>query len=107
MQDVKENIAEKWLWGCIAGIVLIALPFFLEKVLTEYHLYLANKILVWALFATSFSFIFRFKETSFCSSSHLLEPVSNQISCTVQIVLFPSFFEAFNMFSKRHIEWKL
>ena len=57
MQDVKEKNATKWLWGFIAGIVLIALPFFLEKVLTEYHLYLAIKILVWALFATSFNLV--------------------------------------------------
>ncbi|MCP4667815.1 MAG: branched-chain amino acid ABC transporter permease [Deltaproteobacteria bacterium] len=57
LHDKKQNSAAKWIWGAIAGILLIALPFVLEKGLSQYHLYLATKILVWALFATSFNLV--------------------------------------------------
>lgn len=46
----------KRLWGAAAVLVLIALPFVLQ-LLSEYYLYLAIKIMVWALYAMSFNLV--------------------------------------------------
>ncbi len=55
MQAERKNSAAKWLYGAITALVLIILPFVLEKGFSEYYLYLATKIMVWALFAMSFN----------------------------------------------------
>lgn len=52
----KSNTA-KWIWGVVIGIVLLALPFVLEKWSSQYDLYLAIKIIIWALFAMSFNLV--------------------------------------------------
>jgi branched-chain amino acid transport system permease protein len=57
MQGGKQKNGIKWLLGFMAGIVLIVLPFVLEKGFSEYYLYLAIKIMVWALFAMSFNLV--------------------------------------------------
>jgi len=57
MQEGRKSNAAKWFYGAIACAVLIALPFILEKGFSEYYLYLATKIIVWALFATSFNLV--------------------------------------------------
>lgn len=43
--------------GLIAAVVLIGLPFFVERELSQYYLYLTIKIIVWALFAMSFNLV--------------------------------------------------
>jgi len=57
MQEGRKNSAAKWLWWTITALVLIALPFVLEKGFSEYYLYLATKVMVWALFAMSFNLV--------------------------------------------------
>jgi branched-chain amino acid transport system permease protein len=59
MKPLKTNTPRGVTWhgAAIAAAVLIALPFVLEKSFSEYHLYLAIKIMVWALFATSFNLV--------------------------------------------------
>jgi branched-chain amino acid transport system permease protein len=59
MKPPKTNTPRGVTWhgAAIAAAVLIALPFVLEKSFSEYHLYLAIKIMVWALFATSFNLV--------------------------------------------------
>jgi branched-chain amino acid transport system permease protein len=52
---VSKNNAAKWLWGAITALVLIVLPFVLEKAFSQYDLYLAIKVMVWALYAMSFN----------------------------------------------------
>jgi branched-chain amino acid transport system permease protein len=41
----------------VLGLALVALPFLLEKGLSQYYLYLFLKIMVWALFAMSFNLV--------------------------------------------------
>jgi branched-chain amino acid transport system permease protein len=57
MQEVKKNIGAKWLERAIIVLILVALPFVLEKGISQYYLYLAIKIMVWALFAMSFNLV--------------------------------------------------
>lgn len=57
MQEGRKNSAARWLWWAITGLVLIALPFVLEKGFSQYYLYLATKVMVWALFAMSFNLV--------------------------------------------------
>ena len=47
----------RWLGWFILGIALAILPFILEKGLSPYYLFLATKVIVWALFATSFNLV--------------------------------------------------
>jgi len=54
---VDKNNTSKWLGAAIAGVVLIALPFVLENAFSQYDLYLAIKVMVWALFAMSFNLV--------------------------------------------------
>jgi branched-chain amino acid transport system permease protein len=54
--DQKGRLAG-WLGWTVAGLLLVAVPFVLEKGFSEYYLYLAIKIMVWALFATSFNLV--------------------------------------------------
>jgi len=56
MEDIKKALA-RWLGVVIAASVLVILPFFLEKGVSQYYLYLTVKILVWALFAMSFNLV--------------------------------------------------
>jgi branched-chain amino acid transport system permease protein len=55
--EIKKHTGVTWTGVAIAAAGLIALPFVLEKGFSEYHLYLAIKIMVWALFATSFNLV--------------------------------------------------
>lgn len=55
--DTDKHTGQTWPGAAITAAVLIAIPFVLEKGLSEYHLYLAIKIMVWALFATSFNLV--------------------------------------------------
>ena len=57
MKQGRKNRTARWLYGAIAAIALIVLPFVLEKGFSEYYLYLAIKIMVWALFAMSFNLV--------------------------------------------------
>ena len=57
MNNSKKGSGAKWLWGAVAGLSLIVLPFILEKVFSEYYLYLVTKIMVWALYAMSFNIV--------------------------------------------------
>jgi branched-chain amino acid transport system permease protein len=57
MEDVKKGKWGKWITAMIAGGILIALPFVIEKATSEYYLYLTIKIMVWALFAMSFNLV--------------------------------------------------
>ena len=47
----------EWLKLAIIVFILLALPFFLERSISQYYLYLAIKIMVWALFAVSFNLV--------------------------------------------------
>ncbi|MEJ2718789.1 MAG: branched-chain amino acid ABC transporter permease [Deltaproteobacteria bacterium] len=47
----------KFAVGLIAAVILIGLPFFVERELSQYYLYLTIKIIVWALFAMSFNLV--------------------------------------------------
>ncbi len=57
VQDTTRSWKAKALGITISAAVLITLPFALEKGLSEYYLYLAIKIMVWALFAMSFNLV--------------------------------------------------
>jgi branched-chain amino acid transport system permease protein len=57
MRQGGQNRSARWLYGAMAGVALIVLPFVLEKGFSEYYLYLAIKIMVWALFAMSFNLV--------------------------------------------------
>jgi len=57
MNELKKGSGAKWLWGAVAGLFLMALPFLLGKGFSEYYLYLATKIMVWALYAMSFNMV--------------------------------------------------
>ena len=57
MQEVNKNIGAKWLKQAIIVLILLAFPFFLERGISQYYLYLAIKIMVWALFAVSFNLV--------------------------------------------------
>jgi branched-chain amino acid transport system permease protein len=57
MNELKTGSGAKCLWGAVAGLILIALPFILEKGFSEYYLYLTSKIMVWALYAMSFNIV--------------------------------------------------
>jgi branched-chain amino acid transport system permease protein len=54
---VSKHNGVKWLWGAITALVLIVLPFVLEKAFSQYDLYLAIKVMVWALYAMSFNLV--------------------------------------------------
>jgi branched-chain amino acid transport system permease protein len=47
----------KWFVATLVALALAGLPFILEKWISPYYLYLAIKIIVWALFATSFNLV--------------------------------------------------
>ncbi len=51
------NTWGRWIWAVVAAIALGALPFILVRWYSEYYLYLAIKIIIWALFATSFNLV--------------------------------------------------
>jgi branched-chain amino acid transport system permease protein len=53
----QKNALARGLGLVIAASVLAILPFFLEKGVSQYYLYLTVKILVWALFAMSFNLV--------------------------------------------------
>jgi branched-chain amino acid transport system permease protein len=57
MQEVKKNSATAWLVWLMLISIFLAFPFILEKGISQYYLYLAIKIMVWALFATSFNLV--------------------------------------------------
>jgi branched-chain amino acid transport system permease protein len=60
MRQEREHTQKKgmrWLGWFILGIALAILPFILEKGLSPYYLFLATKVIVWALFATSFNLV--------------------------------------------------
>ena len=57
MQEVKKNISSTYLAWFIIVLILLALPFILEKGFSQYYLYLAIKVMVWALFAMSFNLV--------------------------------------------------
>ncbi len=54
---MKKNNASAWLVWLILIPIFLALPFVLEKGISQYYLYLAIKVLVWALFAMSFNLV--------------------------------------------------
>jgi branched-chain amino acid transport system permease protein len=47
----------QWLGWVIVGIALLIIPFILEKGFSPYYLFLATKVLIWALFAASFNLV--------------------------------------------------
>lgn len=53
----KKDKAVKWIWVALICLVLIVIPFILEKRISQYYLYLTIKIMVWALFAMSFNLV--------------------------------------------------
>jgi branched-chain amino acid transport system permease protein len=55
MQEVKKSSASAWLVWLILIPIFLALPFILERGISQYYLYLAIKVMVWALFAMSFN----------------------------------------------------
>lgn len=54
---VKKNVYLIYLGRMIIALALFALPFLLERGLSQYYLYLAIKMMVWALFAVSFNLV--------------------------------------------------
>ena len=54
---MSKNNGAIWLRGAITALVLIVLPFVLEKAFSQYDLYLATKVMVWALYAMSFNLV--------------------------------------------------
>jgi len=52
---MKKTLKAKSLWIAAVGLVLLVLPFILEKGFSTYYLYLTIKAMVWALFAVSFN----------------------------------------------------
>lgn len=54
---MRKKSCTKWLGGTISGFILLVLPFILEKAFSQYDLYLAIKIMVWALYAMSFNLV--------------------------------------------------
>jgi branched-chain amino acid transport system permease protein len=46
-----------WMGWLISAVVLIALPFVLEKGFSPYYLFLVIKVIIWALFAASFNLV--------------------------------------------------
>jgi branched-chain amino acid transport system permease protein len=59
MTQAKEEGGRKTHWAVIGlpALGLLILPFMLELAISPYYLYLFIKILVWALFATSFNLV--------------------------------------------------
>jgi len=53
----SPHSAPRWVGWTLFGAALAALPFILEKGLSPYYLYLAIKVIVWVLFATSFNLV--------------------------------------------------
>jgi branched-chain amino acid transport system permease protein len=51
----EKNLVARGIGVALAVFVLATLPFFLEKGFSQYYLYLAIKIMVWALFAMGFN----------------------------------------------------
>ncbi len=49
--------ASRWTIILAAAVLLVALPYVLEGWMSQYYLYLVIKIVVWALFATSFNLV--------------------------------------------------
>ena len=54
---VNERGGKKWIWGTVTALILIVLPFVLERGVSPYYLYLIIKIFVWALYAMSFNLV--------------------------------------------------
>ena len=54
---MRNSTKGTFIAGLIAAVVLIGLPFFVERELSQYYLYLTIKIIVWALFAMSFNLV--------------------------------------------------
>jgi branched-chain amino acid transport system permease protein len=60
MRQKREHSKKKgmrWLGWFILGIALVILPFILEKGLSPYYVFLATKVIIWVLFATSFNVV--------------------------------------------------
>lgn len=57
MSSMGQNRAQQLVWSAIAAVVFIALPIVITKWFSEYYLYLTLKIMIWALFATSFNLV--------------------------------------------------
>jgi branched-chain amino acid transport system permease protein len=53
----SKRKGKQWLGWVIFGIALTVLPFILENGFSPYYLFLAIKVLVWALFAASFNLV--------------------------------------------------
>ena len=52
-----NNNGMRW-FGCfILGLALVILPYILERGLSPYYLFLATKVIIWILFATSFNLV--------------------------------------------------
>jgi branched-chain amino acid transport system permease protein len=49
--------ATKWIAGAAIAVALVAFPLIMERISSQYYLYLAVKIMIWALFATSFNLV--------------------------------------------------
>ncbi len=47
----------RWIAGSAVALALLVLPFAVETWISQYYLYLIIKIIVWALFATSFNLV--------------------------------------------------
>jgi branched-chain amino acid transport system permease protein len=47
----------KWIAGSAVALALLVLPFAVENWISQYYLYLIIKVIVWALFATSFNLV--------------------------------------------------
>jgi branched-chain amino acid transport system permease protein len=54
---IKKNAYVTYLVRMFIGLALFALPFLLERGLSQYYLYLAIKMMVWVLFAVSFNLV--------------------------------------------------
>ncbi len=52
-----KNSARTWVMAVVSGVVLVSLPFVLENWFSQYYLYLAIKIIIWALYAMSFNLV--------------------------------------------------
>ncbi|MBI5602710.1 MAG: branched-chain amino acid ABC transporter permease [Deltaproteobacteria bacterium] len=56
-KEQTDNKGMRW-FGCfILGLALVILPYILEKGLSPYYLFLATKVIIWILFATSFNLV--------------------------------------------------
>ncbi len=56
-KEQVNNNGMRW-FGCfILGLALVILPYILERGLSPYYLFLATKVIIWILFATSFNLV--------------------------------------------------